>query len=64
MMNDDAIWCANAYQDEKPTELQSAKHCNSVGTVLMTDPNSSWSGYYCADCSRILVDKGWSLSKV
>lgn len=59
-MTDDTIWCGNAYQDEKPTELAATPHCDAIGTELLIDPNASWSGAYCSSCAEILIKAGWA----
>lgn len=62
MTNDDSVWCGNAYQDEVPPALADTPHCDSVGTILVNDPDGGWSGAYCESCANILVDAGWSLA--
>lgn len=60
MIDDSAVWCGNAYQDEKPTELQGTPHCDAVGTVLLADPQRAWSGAYCKTCAQVLLEAGWA----
>lgn len=60
-VNEAAVWCGNAYQDEVPPALATTPHCNTVGTVLVIDPEGGWSGTYCETCAQVLVAAGWVL---